>query len=626
MKSITEYCAEKGMSRRNVQRWIGKGKVKSCKIGGKVYIIEQEDTSQPITDRTEGVKERWDTMIKRAIRLHKEDASNPEIRMLTDRIVRENEALKMRGYDYKSLRRKITTGVVERKPRADRFTIKHRILRKQISRVIDELEPLYFKPAKRNLNYAIDRLLMKAAETEEMWEIAAIPKSTLYTAMNRYATANGFKDVEELMNHHNAFEYNRVTCHGAFTEDIKFMQVWALDDHKTDVAGAWVWNEKIKKYELKQVTSWVLIDAHTMYPLAWKFKCGSFSSDEIVDLIAQALLKYGRPSEKIICDQGLGAERRVKQFCYKAGVLLDDQLAYQPRHKATMERFFGWVKEESDVLQNNFVGSNHPVEGKHSGPQLSPEATEELVSEAIIRYDDYFMNMLVNRPRKMKRAGAEHLLDATGRIQLSTLFATFRREYVPDYITAKELRAAYMKVDNPRRFYNELKFANDHYMPLDVQSPALNGRKFYVGYLPFDLQTIDLYASESFVDAVFGVEYSAGDFVCTLASQRAMNSEERKVRVAKYNKEYRKLVRSLMPAIPEEVRPDGTVSSTRKSAERALISTLKNAVTPEVIEKTMEAARTEVEAIGEKAVEKYFEENIIKKDELDWSSVEEAGE
>ena len=626
MKPINEYAQEKRVTRRCVELWIKAGKITSTKIGGKVYIIDDKEFEENKDEVIikDDVKERWDAMLNRAIKLFKQNTTHPEIKAITDKIIKENEKLKLRGYDYKSLRRKITRGIIERKPRSDRFTIKQEILKDKMDVIMSKLTSYFIKDGGAKLNYAVDRLLMEAKENEELWEIAAIKKSTIYQAVNRAIKAGGFRTAHELFNHHNLYEQKRIRAHGSFTNDIGFMDVWALDDHKMDVAGAWVRNDNTGKMELRQVTSWVLIEAHTMMPLAWKVKFGSFNNDDIVDLIAQAILKYGLPKQKIICDQGLGADNRVKQFCYKAGVTLEAQMAYQPTHKATVERFFRLVKDETDALQTNYIGGNHPVEGKHSGLALSPDATQELIEEAINRYDDYFMHMCQRRPRKRGIKGIEKWLDETGRISIATLFENYRRDYTPDHIDIKTLRAAYMKIDDrPRRFINSIKYQGDWYMPLEVQSPSLNGRKYFIAWLPFERQTIDLYAAENFMDTVFGVEYSKGDYVCSLTSQSALSPDERKAKVSKINRETRKLVRSLIPAgLTDEVRTDGSISSVRKSAERTLMNTLRNTLSPDKIQTVIDSVKEKPDEITNES-EDYLIKNTDDLSDVDWSNLDD---
>ena len=119
MIHIDEYCVN-----NNIKRWwafqlIKRGELPSITIKNKTYILQEITHTSIIPTEC---KTRWNLLISKAISLQSnlygaapadQILIKEEIKQIVNRIIRERESLDLkgitiRGYDYKSLRRKIT--------------------------------------------------------------------------------------------------------------------------------------------------------------------------------------------------------------------------------------------------------------------------------------------------------------------------------------------------------------------------------------------------------------------------------------------------------------------------------------------------------------------------------------
>jgi transposase InsO family protein len=460
---------------------------------------------------------------------------------------------KIKGFDRRSLQKKVATGAIERKPRADKHSFRNRILKTKPEVLDAALELVcntYFQDAKGQIALAIDRAIDQAKKDEKYYEVAAINIHTLKRHIYKSASQSGFRNLHDYLNHHNLHRKGLAYNKGSFTNDIEFGQVFSMDDHKFDVAGALVWNADTGKFEQKHVYSWFIVEMKTMYPLAWIIQASPFNEEDIVRLLMKCFRQYGLPTEKLICDQGLGKSERIKEFCRRLDLTLEPQEPYCPTQKAVNERFFGVIKNECDVYNENFTGSNHPVEGRHRGRKLSPEETTEMINEAVSRYENYITGFFMDRPRKREISGIEHLTDNTGRVSMRVLWEHFWNAYEIKPVTDRQLRYAYMKYDSIKKFSGYvLKYKNEQYIPEDDThfSIALfnDSYEYTIAYNPEDLNRIDLYASQDIIDRISGLYLAKGDYVCTLVSLTSLPVGDKRRKVTTYNKRINKQIKEL---------------------------------------------------------------------------------
>ena len=514
--------------------------------------------------------------------------------------------MKIKGYDRRSLQIKVKTGKIDRKSREEKSPFRNKVLRErpQAFEKAMELVSTYFQDSLGSMQLAIDKAIDFAKRNEEYYEVAAVNIHTLKRHINKAAKQSGFKTIHQYMNHYNTFRKNLAYTKGAFTNDINFMDVFSLDDHKFDVAGTKVWNAEKGAFEQKLIYSWFMVEAKTMMPLSWMIKTSPFIDEDIVKMIMAGLKKYGKPSWKIICDNGLASAERVKSFCQKLDIILEPQQAYRPTQKATNERIFGIIKEETDTYQNDFVGSNHPVEGRHTNEKLSPEETEQLFSETIKRYETYLNGFFQDRPRKRGIAGIESLLDNSGRVSIRNLFDHYYKSYEPKPVTDVQLRHAYMKYDTVKTFEKfYIMFKKEIYLPTTDVSLVLNDKsyKYTIAYDPADLNSIDIYSCQDIMDRLTGERIEKGQYVCTLQSLANLDAGEKQRRVAQYNKKIHKNIKELAGSIRSRMTLDKNLANVvageeglinvAKEQEKAVENIIKNAIPMDRIETELEGLK-----------------------------------
>lgn len=558
-----EYCQKHGMSTRTLFRRIKDGSLNPVKIDGKNYCYAEEDITGMNAEEKKmvvrGLSVQWNVGIKDAHQLyklagHKATKKTTEIISAIEKDVKHWEQVlktKIKGYDKRSLQLKVRKGNLERKTRSDKFTFRNNILKDKpetLDKATDLVATTYFQDALGNINLAIDRAIHHAKNSQEYFEVAAVNIHTLRRHIRRVAQQSGFQKMHDFLNHHNTYRKGLAYNKGAFTNDIQFGEVFSMDDHKFDVSGCLVFNEATGKMEQKHIYSWFVIEMKTMYPLAWMIKATPFSEEDIVRLLMRCFRQHGLPTEKLICDQGLGKSERIKDFCRKLDLTLEPQEPYCPTQKAVNERFFGVIKNECDVYNENFTGSNHPVEGRHRDRRLSPEATTEMVNEAIARYDKYVTGYYLDRPRTRQIEGIEHLQDNTGRVSTRALYEYFYSRHMLKRIDDRMLRYAYMKYDSVKSFSGYmLKYKGEAYIPDSSLSITLYSKDYTytIAYDPDNLNSIDLYSNQDILDRLTGDYIAKGDYVCTLACIANLPSGDKHRKVTMYNKSIQKNIKQL---------------------------------------------------------------------------------
>lgn len=599
-----QYIESQNISRPTYFRWKNSGKVNEINTGSSVFVYSNHDI-KTFSEKEKKIflaarVEIWKSQLKEAHTLY---AQENKATLKTTEIIKAIEKdvehyskmlhMEIKGFDKRSLQIKIKTGRIERKNREEKSPFRNNVLRER-PQAFDkamELVSTYFQDALGSMSLAIDKAIDFAKKNEDYYEVAAINIHTLKRHISRAAKQSGYKKIHQYMNHYNSFRKNLAYTKGAFTNDINFFDVFSLDDHKFDVAGAKVWNEEKGVFEQKLIYSWFMVEAKTMMPLSWMIKTSPFIDNDIVKMMMAGLKKYGKPNWKIICDNGLASSQRVKDFCQKLDIVLEPQQAYRPTQKATNERIFGIIKEETDVYQNDFVGSNHPVEGRHRSDKLSPEETEQLASESIKRYETYLNGFYQDRPRKRGIAGIEQLLDNTGRVSIRTLFNHYYTYHQPQMLTDVQLRYAYMKYDVVVTFEKYfITFKKELYLPVEDVSLALNDKsyKYTLAYDDLDYNRIDMYSNQQIIDRLTGDVINEGQKVCTLESLANLDANEKKRRVANYNKKINKNIKELAISFRSIMAIDKNLANivsgeeglinVAKEQEKAVEEIIKNAI------------------------------------------------
>ena len=615
LTTIQKYSVEEGICERTIYRKIKNKELKSIKIGTERYLVMtdliDEETAENILL---GKKEEWNEEIKRANIIYRQNGGackkTGEIISEIMRDVERTEKIinqKIRGYDRRSLQGKIKSGKTERKTRADKFKIRNRNLKQDETfiKAMELIERYWIQDPLHSLSNAIDRAIYEAKNNEQYWEVAAVNYYTLRRQVNQVIRQSGLRDIHEYMNHLNLNRKRNAYVQGAFTDDVEFMEVYSLDDHKFDVAGAWVFNERTGQMEQKKIYSWMCIEMKTMKILGYEIKAEPFQDSDIIRMMMKVIRKWGAPKGKVICDQGLGADRWVREFFNKAGIILEPQAAYSPTKKANNERIYKFFKEEIDIYCENFTGSEHPTEGRHRGLELSPEQTTELMSEAIKRYDKYISTYYEERPRQRDIKGIEEIKDNTGRVSIRALYEHYNQQHKKIEIKDRLLRYAYMKDDYVKGFDGYyMKFKGEIYIEEDEAiSLAIYDRayKYQIAYNPDDMNTIDLYAIQDIMDRITGRMIEKGEYVCTLNAIRALDYDEKRKAVTKHNKKIKKAILELASALRETketvnmaINGDGKLIDIKKQEEKAIADILRNSIPIDRIANILEERKAEV--------------------------------
>jgi transposase InsO family protein len=557
--TIQQYCNFKGISERHYYRLKKEGSITT--IPGTNYVYTTEQMLQ-FTDKDkkfilESKIAKWNSLLKNAHNIYKQHSKPTKATtQIIHLIETEVSFLKkigfiIKGFDRRSLQLKVSKGRVERKSREEPKPIRNKVVASAFNKAVELIFSLNMQRAISSVNEAVDRAIHYAKTDEYYWEVAACEKYiyTLRRQIKRAMKQMGFKTLHEFLNHYNQFRKKLAYVKGAFTDDIGFNDVYSLDDHKFDVAGAKVFNPHTGKLEQKQVWSWFVVEMKTLMPLGYMIKTSPFTEEDILRLLMRVFRQYGKPNQKVIMDNGLASSERVLTFLERCGIVHEVQDPYCPTQKSPNERLYGLVKNEQDVYSHDFVGSNHPAEGRHAGRQLSPEETLRIIETAQKEYDNYVNGYLIDRPRTRNiKSIPPSLLDNSKRVSIRRLYDFYYQHHTPQLVTDKELRYAYMKYDKTtsfNKFY--ITFKKEVYIPISDFSLVLNdpAYKFTIAYNPADMNIIDLYSSQDITDALTGEFIARGQYVCTLESLASLDADEKKRRVAIYNKKINKAMKEL---------------------------------------------------------------------------------
>ena len=396
MTHIEEYCTINNISRRWAEKLISTGKLPAIKQNGKTYIITHQEPS----NKAETISPKEFTS---QIRQKAATGVSIEKLLIEVEIYEKKNGQKLKGCSYKTLWA-ISAGKrdAKRKDRGDKYAVKNPLLKNSQNKLLEIASWLYFQNAQPNLSLTCDLINEYAKTNEEYYELAAIPKATMYSYLRSSFNASGYRLLHEFLNHYNTFSRDLPTVKGAFTNDIRFFDYIIGDDHKLDIASVLVWDESKKEFISKQMKLWLWVEAVTMYPLGWCIKVGDFTTNDLIQSLTPVLLKYGYPMKSVMVDNGIGRSEEFKNFLTNAGTSVEFSEAYKPTNKSTGERSFGFIKNEHDVFFKNFVGPDKLRESRHSTNKLSPEDAVIFFEEAKKSLESYLLSFCITRRRNRR--------------------------------------------------------------------------------------------------------------------------------------------------------------------------------------------------------------------------------
>jgi hypothetical protein len=511
MTHIEDYCTQNSVSRDTVERYIRAGEIKAVKISGLTYILHdnipvifpvKKLPKEVIADK----RKEFDSLILSAQKSIKANPENStEIRtLLVQKITQQityysSQGINISGYNAKSIYRKLKLESLNRKTRADRFGIKHPILQKAEVRakIYDTAKCIYITNATSNFSLLTDLILERAKRDENLYEIAAIPRSTLYGFFKSDFEVSGYKTLHKYINHFNLFKKTLPKVTGAFTDDIGFFDYILGDDGKRDVSSVLVWDETARKWVHKQVKIWFWIEAKTMFPLGWEIKVGDFTVNDLKESLTRLFLQWGLPNNAVVVDNGIGRSADFKTFLMRAGLgteQLQFSTAYDPTNKAPIERSFGLIKNEFDVFFNNFVGPNKEREARHFTEKLSPEETLETLNSYKSKLENFLTGFFIERIRTRRENGK------TRKITIKDFFDAHWQNWNKIECDKRSLRYAFGK-ERDVKYNGEITILGEKYQTFSPMPLGWYGRKFRIVYNTADMSEVDMYAIDDMVDS-----------------------------------------------------------------------------------------------------------------------------
>ncbi len=598
MIHIEDYIQQSNESRRTLYRRIQSGELPTTKIGGRTYIITDEtkqaaqsSIKKNLKKNIKEIKQQLDDII-----IYEGPKDKTATVKKIEQIVSywQSQGTTIKGYNAKSIYRKITLGKVQRKTRGDFGGIRNRLIAAKLeSHILPLAAFIYLQNVKANLKLTVDLMIEYAKTNEDFYEIAAIPPATLYKNLKREFMDRGMEDKHEYLNHYNLWFKKRAFVTGAFTDDIEFMEYLLGDDNKRNVASAWIYNEHTRRNELKQIKSWNWVEAKTGKVLSFVNTTGELNTEDVINTLIEALQQTGLPKKGIIIDNGIGSSERFKNFFDRLNIgieliqgpgnkiILKLGKPYHPTDKAPIERSFGWTKDEHDSFFKNFVGDNHKLEGFHKTNSLTPEQANYTFQD----YDKSFNQFIHGfyETRKRKRA----INEVTEEISIRDFFNREWDKHVLNPVPDRAIRFA-LQVEKEftykgGAFEFSLAGYRSDYLPtgfMAAMPSSFYNRRFKILYNPNQPDEVDLYATESFVDKIEGLFFDRGEFICTLKAVRAMDNEKQKA-VAMHNRAMQKAASHLKFSLIaqdalSQVNQNAQLIDAPKEIRRAVVDIIKN--------------------------------------------------
>lgn len=638
MTPFNQYASLQGISDRTLYRWIKAGDVLKIERNGEPFIIDNAELKINDPKAIEAVKKmkrvEWDRAVLQVYQAltnpnydpYKAHSLKKELFAAISEEVKHwaIKGVVIKGYELKSLYRKLKKGKVARTRRCDRGVRKNNILKSPSvqSKLLAVAWHVFGKPAAAyNISLMCDKVKEFAQQNEDFYELAGIPKVTMYRFLADEFEACGADKAHLLMNHYNLAKQTRARNIGAFTSDVQFMDYIIGDDHKSDIDKVLVWDEVRKEYRKETVRGWYWIEGKTQKILSYVCVARDITAEDVKLSLLEALQSYGKPNVAVMVDNGVGKSADVLDFCLKAGVTMEFSKPYEPTHKATVERIFGYVKNEFDVYFENYVGNNHEKEGRHRSSKLSPEECTVTYEEYSKKLHNYINGFFETRER-------QRVLDNKKiKISIRDFFDTYWKNHTKQEIEDRILRFAYQKM-RVKRYNNGLQLTINkqvyNYMPSPDLSPVFNGRPYEVYYNENDMNRVDLYAANDFIDKTDGktVLINKGAYITTLESFSLYTMSQRKAKMAEKNRAVTKHLRHAVDALIDKsivstVNAEGIVTDNRKKAKKEILAVIKDALPLDKIE-TIVVKASEVKTIGQNDLDILAEAEKVEITEDDW--------
>lgn len=557
MIPLQKYLDLKGIGKRAFYYQIEQKKIFKKELDGEIFVIDPEISMSDearMTLRADANKELELLVLKanayrpkylpEGTKFHCKEIKQIVNEIQTKANIWRRKGVELRGWSKSACYKKIENpGLLNRKKRSDLFVCKNPQLAKPS--VYESLKSLYMKLyfnnhcKKPSLRMICKKIQMKAQKTEEFYEIASIPFSTLYDNVRKINERYAHGLVHLQQNNASHFARKRAYVEGAFTADIGFMEWFAMDDHVMEVEGAWVYNEIKSIWEKKKVYLWTVIECKTLYPIAYHIMADNFNAEDIKLLMLRSLTNIGQPTKGILMDNGLASSRKCSEFLDRLGIIHDPGPAYEPMHKAVQERIFGFIKNEFCSDWSNYIGGGRE-EVRHTTKKLSPEECDFTVKEFIEKFDDYMEGFYQTNIRT--RTDDYKKVETSIRDDFEKRYL----DYLPQFIDPVKLRASFMVAKVKYFSLQHLLFGDQGVFIPDtdkILDPVLQERNYLCYYNPLDLSEIDMYAMEDILIQKTGEVIEEGQLVATLYNQRGKSAELKRKQVAVINKKNNKRLR-----------------------------------------------------------------------------------
>lgn len=597
MISFKKYSDLHSIHTATLYRWIESGEVLAVKDNGETFIIDNNELSIKNPKAIEAIKaakrEDWNRLILQVhqkINNPNQDAAEVK-RFKIETIAGINRELKhwelkgvqIPGYNDKSIYRKLKKGNVKRAQRCDKYSYKKLLSSSTVQQKLLAVAWHLFGAPSAKLNYSLmaDKVFEYGSQHEEFFELAAISRISIYRFLSQEFKSMALDTAHKFLNHYNLYKDTRARNKGAFTNDIKFMDYIIGDDHKMDIDKVLVWNDLKKCFTKETVRGWFWIEGKTQKILSYVLSYKDLTAEDLKLSFLEALQNYGAPNKAVMIDNGIGRSAAFQDFCLKCKINMHFSAPYEPTQKATVERCFQYMKEEFDVYEENFVGANHPKEGRHRSSVLSPE-------ECKITFEEYsrklhaYLNGGFYETRERNRV----LDNKKIRISIKEFFESFWRNHEKKEVGASLLRYAYQS-ERLATYRNGLSFTINkriyNYMPSPDLSPVFNNKVYQIGYNPNDMNKVDLRATVPILDKSTGWNVEKGDLVATLESFELFTTSQRKARIYETNKKIGKHLKQIGDLlidknIPAAVSEEGSFVDNRKALKKEVLNTIKNAM------------------------------------------------
>lgn len=555
MIEFNQYADLKGITTRTLYRWIGESKVLPHNTSKGIFII---DPAMGLSKDSRAVimKEKKKEFEAAILKAHNNRVINSTIVETTTRDIlkqvedlKKNFGIKMNGFSATSIWRKINKpSKLKRKKRNDFGKIKIEVL--QDMEVQDKILGIayqyYENDGTGSVSLLADNILRYSAKNEDFYEIASLKKSTLYDHLRKKIDQYGLKILHRMKNNYHKYIAGRIYNEGAFTRDIQFMDFLAIDDHVQEVAGAYVFNQVSGKYELKKIYLWSIIECKTWRVVAYRIKTDPFNTEDIKMLVLEALMSIGRPVKGILMDNGLAATKPCQEMLDRLGIPHDPGPAYEPLHKAVIERSFGFVKNEFNAKWKNYIGGKRS-EVRHSSKKLSPEQCDYTIEKYIHEFDRYINGFYETRERT--RTDNQEKVKICIRDDFDSRYSSYEKQE----LDRSQIRQAYMRRIKKTLKWFCIEMGRDlgTYACEEPLFLSLDEREYWVCYNPLDMNYIDILIAQDFIVPETGEELNEGDHVATLKAVKYLGNEERQALVSKIRKQYNKSARKAIKGIEE---------------------------------------------------------------------------